>query len=216
MRVVALIAVGLIAAAVGCDDGGDDSGPKGVGGSSGAGGAGGVGGKPVEPVPLDPTEFTYALEESTSALPLWTTPATRKVRVSDAAPAAKRSGLKLAAAKNEWEPVQLVVSPVGGTVTVSVAPFATLPGASIDLARVGYAGDWSETLEKVASGGTVTLGADAPTPIWLTVYVPEDAKPGDHQTALTLTPAGGSAVTVPVTLHVFDFALPKEIHFRPS
>ncbi len=211
MRLVAVFASGLLAMAAGCDDGGGDSGTDGVGGSSG--GSGGSGGKPVGPVPLDPTAFTYALEEGTSALPLWTTPATRKVKVGDAAPSAKRSGLGLAAARNEWEPVQLVVSPVGGSVTISVAPFVTLPGASIDIARVGYVGDWSETLEKVASGATVTLSAAAPTPLWLTVYVPEDAKPGDHQTSLTLTASGGSPVTVPVTLHVFDFALPKEIHF---
>ncbi len=67
MRLVAVFASGLLAMAAGCDDGGGDSGTDGVGGSSG--GSGGSGGKPVGPVPLDPTAFTYALEEGTSALP---------------------------------------------------------------------------------------------------------------------------------------------------
>ena len=206
----AALAVTLLLSGGGCGGGGDG---KDGGGGSGGGGTGGSGGKPVEPVPLDPTEFTYALEESTAALPLWTTPPTRKVRTSDAAPSAKRSGLKLAAAKHEWEPAQLVVSPGSGSVTVSVAPFASLPGAVVRVSQVGFSGEWSESLTEVASGGTVTLSASAPTPIWLSVYVPESATAGDHETTLTLTPSGGAAVAVPVTLHVFDFALPKEIHF---
>lgn len=210
-RKLGVVLAAALFLAGGCGDDGGDGGSGGAGGTGG--GTGGTGGKPVEPVPLDPSDFTYALEESTAALSLWTTPATRKVKTSDAAPTVKRSGLKLAAAKNEWEPAQLVVSPTSGAVTVAVAPFSTLPGASVELAQVGFAGEWSETLTKLASGGTVTLSGSAPTPIWLTVYVPENAPAGDHTTTLTLTPSGGTAVSVPVELHVFDFALPKEIHF---
>ncbi len=43
--------------------------------------------------------------------------------------------------------------------------------------------------------------------------MPEGAPKGEHVTTLTVTPAGGSAVAIPVTLTVFDFSLPKEIGF---
>jgi len=205
---VSLLAWGATSGCGGDDGGGDASG--GVGG----GGAGGTGGKPVEPVPLDPTEFTYTLEESTASLELWTTPPTRKVKRSDAAPSAKRSGLKLSAAKNEHEPTQLVLGPGSGSVTVELAPFANLGSEQrVALSAVGYDGDWSETLAPLASGGSVSLDAQAGTVIWLSVYVPESAAAGDHTTSLTLTPASGAPIAIPVTLHVFDFTLPKEIHF---
>ncbi len=195
----------------GCGGGGGDDGKNATGGS---GGGGGTGGKPVEPVQLDPTDFTYALEESPSSLPLWTTPATRKVMRADRAPEAKRSGLKLSAARNEFEPVQLVIGPASGSVTLSVAPFSTLGAAQrVELSGVGYEGEWSEYLDAMGTSGSVTLDASAGAPVWLTVYVPEGAPKGEHVTTLTLTPSGGTAVDIPVTLTVFDFSLPKEIHF---
>jgi hypothetical protein len=198
----------VVGAAGGC--GSDDSGA----GGAGSGGSGGSGGKPVEPVPLDPTEFTYTLDESGASLTLWTTPPTRKVTRSDAAPSAKRSGLRLDAAKNEFEPAQLVLGPGSGDVKVEVAPFADLGSAQrVSLSAAAYDGDVVETLSDLASGGSVSLDATSGTVLWLTVYVPDGAAAGDHQTTLTLTPSGGAPVSVPVRLHVFDFALPKDVHF---
>jgi len=49
-------------------------------------------------------------------------------------------------------------------------------------------------------------------PFWITVAVPADAVAGDYSATLTITTAGGSA-DIPVSLHVFDFALPAEIGF---
>ena len=192
-----------------CGGGGDDGGAAGSGGSSGSGGSGG---KPIEPVPLDPTEFTYTLEESPASLALWTTPATRKLTVADRPPEAKRSGLNLSAARNEFEPVQLALGPASGSVSVSVEPFANLGTEQrVELSVVGYEGATAEYLTPL--GSAVTLNASQPAAVWLTVYVPESAPAGLHETTLTVTPAGESAVSIPVKLTVFDFALPKEIHF---
>lgn len=190
--------------------GGSDG--DGGGGNGGSGANGGTGGKPVTPVPLDPTDFTYTLEESPASLPLWTTPATRKLTLADRPPEAKKSGLKLSAAKNEFEPVQLVLGPAAGSVTVAVEPFANLgSGQRVELSAVGFENQWAEPLSPL--GASLALNAAEPAAVWLTVYVPETAPAGEHTTTLTVTPSGGSAVSIPVTLTVFDFALPKETHF---
>ncbi len=191
--------------------GGDDAG----GGAGGSGGSGaGSGGKPVEPVTLDPTDFTYKLTESPASIPLWTTPATRKLTTADRPPEATRSGLSLSAARNEFEPVQLVIGPAAGSVTVDVAPFPKLGAAQrVTLAKVGYVGGTADELAPLSGGGSVTLSAGQPEAVWLTVYVPEGAPAGAHETTLTVTPAGSAAVSVPVKLSVFDFDLPRDVHF---
>ena len=47
----------------------------------------------------------------------------------------------------------------------------------------------------------------AVVPVWLTVDVPADAKPGDYRATLSIV-AGGRDLAVPVELHVAGFALP--------
>ncbi len=202
---VVLLVVG-IAGVAGCGSGGDNSG--GSGGTSGSGGGGGTGN--TAPVPLDPTDYTYKLSESPADLPLWTTPATRKILTNDRAPDATHSGLALAAARNEFEPAQLVLGPASGSVKVELTNF---DGIQVSLAVAGYAQGWSETLTPLKSGDSVTLDGSQGTPLWITAYVPAGTAKGDHTSTLTLTPSSAAAVKVPVTLHVFDFDLPKEIHF---
>lgn len=168
---------------------------------------------PVAPITPAAGEYTYKLSESPGDLPLWTAPVAHKVQASERAPATTKSGLRLSAARHEHEPVQLVLGPAGGSVTVKVAPFPKLgSGQRLSLAVASYEAGWEEHLTPLADGGSVTLSAGQGTPLWLTVYVPEAAPAGEHTTTLTLTRAAG-AVTIPVTLYVFDFALPKEIHF---
>lgn len=202
------LSLAVVATACGGQDEGD--------GDAGGGGRGGAGEVPVEPVALDGAAFTYPLSEGTDALPLWTAPPTRKITVADRAPAGEpRSGLALSAARHEFEPVELVIGPASGSVTVEVAEFPDLgAGQRVALAVAGYELGREETLTPLANGDTVTLDAGQGTPLWLTVYVPDGAPAGEHATAITLTPAGGAAITVPVTLTVFDFALPAEIHFN--
>jgi hypothetical protein len=169
---------------------------------------------PTKPITPDPTDYTYKLSESTTALPLWTTPCTHKVLTSERAPTASRSGLKLSAARNEFEPVQIILGPGSGTVKVAIKSFPKLgSGQRVTLARAGYVSGWAEKLTPLSSGGNVTLSASQGQPVWLTVYVPAAAPAGEHTTTLTLTPAGGAAISVPVTLYVFDFSLPKSIGF---
>ncbi|MCC7538739.1 MAG: hypothetical protein IT379_21110 [Deltaproteobacteria bacterium] len=166
------------------------------------------------PVVADPTAFSYRLTESSADLVLWTRPATHKVPAEERAPEATQSGLRLSAARNEHEPVQLLLGPGSGSLTASIAPFASLSGAQrTEIAVAEREEGWPEHLRPIGPSDGVVLEGGAATVLWLTVYVPEDAPAGDHATTLTLTPSGGAPIAVPVTLHVFDFALPREIHF---
>jgi hypothetical protein len=198
----------LVALSASC---GDDPERGGAGGTAGSGNSG-TGN--AEPVPLDPTDFTYTLEESTAELVLWTTPATHKVQTHERAPDAQRSGLHLSAARHEFEPVQLLLGPASGTVDVSIDPFPNLGGAQrVQLAVGAYESGWAEHLSPLGSGGAVTLSGDQPAVLWLTLYVPTDAPAGDHETTLHLTPSAGAAIDVPVRLYVFDFALPTAVSY---
>ena len=167
---------------------------------------------PVEPVVLDATEYTYRLEQSPVALPIWTTPATRKPTTADRPPEATKNELRMSAARNEHEPLQLLIGPGSGSVSIEVAPFDDLGTKQrVGLTRVRYEGGWAEYLDPL--DGEISVTDAQPQPVWLSVYVPDDAPAGDHVTTITITPTGGSAITIPVRLRVFDFALPKEIHF---
>ncbi|MFO0605781.1 MAG: hypothetical protein U0324_21540 [Polyangiales bacterium] len=197
MRRAALLAALSLAA---CDDA-----PAGPGGGAPV---------PTQPAPVRSGELSYTLNESPASLALWTTPVTRRIRTADRAPDARNSGLRLSAARREFEAAQLLLGPAAtGSVSAEIAPFPRLgDGQRVTLAAGAYEQGWLDRLAPLGRAGSVTLDASAPAALWLTVYVPEGAPAGDHETTLTLR-VGGAAVAVPVRLHVFDFALPREVHF---
>ena len=162
---------------------------------------------------LDSTNYTYTLTQSSDALPLWTTPCTHKVKTNERGPAETRNGLNMSAARNEFEPVQLILGPVSGKAAVTVDLFENLGnGQRITLAVAGYEQGISEYLNPTLQGATISLSSDSSVPVWITVYVPKDAPAGKHITTAHITKEG-TTVDVPITLTVFDFNIPDEIHF---
>lgn len=161
---------------------------------------------------------TYRLTQSTGQYCFWTTPATRKVYKDSPAPVDTSSRLSVYAARNEFEPIQIVVLPgSSGPVTVTAPDFGT--GITVDCAQVKYVpvttasdqlgrtGDCPDPLWPLEDGASVSLTANENTSFWLTVAVPPSTAAGDHSAQVVI---GG--VAIPVTLHVFDFALPDELH----
>lgn len=57
----------------------------------------------------------------------------------------------------------------------------------------------------------IPVKADQAQPLWIEVLVPENAEAGDYDGRLGVK-ADGSSVELPVTLHVWDFDVPKERH----
>lgn len=169
--------------------------------------------KQLPPETLSATDYTYTLSEGTSSLPLWTTPCTHKVRTNERAPADTRSGLFMSAAHGEFEPAQLLLGPGSGDVSITVDDFAGLGSSQrIDLYRARFDSTYAERLDPLQQGGAISMSSDRPIPVWIEVRVPDDAPAGEISTTVRLE-KGGETVDVPLTLYVFDFALPAASHY---
>jgi Carbohydrate family 9 binding domain-like/Domain of unknown function (DUF4091) len=158
---------------------------------------------------------------------------TFKVRKSQA-PLAARSAV-ISAAKNEFEAFQILVTgPATGVVatasalsngTATVGPVRLYREALIQIANqsasdsIVAAGDWlpdalvPDVDEIYGEKRNAFVGFDVPAgetrAIWAEVRVPEAAAAGLYSGSVSVTFAEGSA-TVPVTLTVYDFALPTK------
>jgi hypothetical protein len=168
-----------------------------------------------------------------NAATVWTAIATEKVL-----PAAKprsTTEARIAAARNEFEAFQVVIT----------GPATRVSAQASDLAGPGSIGDlrlYREELINLAnpSGADGMKGRvpDALVPdvdewgekrnafpfdvpagesraIWVEVYVPRDAKPGEYAGSVTVKSSAGEQ-QVPVKLTVWDFQLPSTASLRSS
>lgn len=209
----------------GCGDAATDGeGGAGAGSSSGGGDSGGGPPTCTDCTPVGDT--TYALP-SPSGATVWTTTTMDKVLREAAPPTEVGEAIVVSAAKNEYEPFQVVVhAPGGGSATLSLSDFAgpgTIPTGRIhrvEYVTIDQASDSSaipsgripDPLVPTTFGAAEALPAGENQPFWITVFVPPDAAAGDYTATLTVD-VGGASEDVPVTLHVYDFALPAEIGF---
>ncbi len=145
----------------------------------------------------------------------WFVPSAEKV-LRDAKPVPDALQWELAAARNETEACQLVLlseQPVGCVkVTVSDFRHGRFGGAlRPDLFKVEYVpnvvGDtpYPDPLPPLAG---LDLQPNAAQPVWVSVRVPKDAKPGIYK-AMVCVEAGGKTRGYPIRLRVWDFALPE-------
>ncbi len=164
--------------------------------------------------------YTFRLDGSTADRVFWTTPPSERVFKDAAVPTETGSEIRVYAAQNEFEPFQVVVRPAAsGPVTVEVGDFG--PGISAGIHQVKYVpitqatdslgrvGDYPDPLWPVENGASVTVPGGENTAFWITVNVSKTAAQGDH--ASTISIAG---VSIPVNLHVFNFALPDDLHVK--
>ncbi len=162
---------------------------------------------------------------ATGDLSVWAAPPVEKIGRAQTPPVAT-APLRIQAARDEFEPFQLIVrSPTARSLPASISDFAlttggdTISASAVTLHRVDYVplnrrsdhfgrlGDWPDPLYPLAMGSSVAFPAGENQPLWFTVHVPRDAAPGVYTAAVTVGPA-----TLPVELVVWDFALPQEIH----
>lgn len=171
-------------------------------------------------------------------VPAWigVTHGTEKIRPSTALPASQRASIE--AARNEWEPFQIAFDggTTGRTIT-SVTASALVGPATIaasqlfvhveGLANVpspsnaeGATGPWPDALlpaidlldDEPRTVFPLEVPAGERRAVWIDVLVPMDAAPGDYAGLVTIestSAAGTERASVPVSLHVFDFALPS-------
>ncbi|NUQ76018.1 MAG: DUF4091 domain-containing protein [Polyangiaceae bacterium] len=171
-------------------------------------------------------DMTFALPSPPGAA-LWTTTVMDKVLREAAPPTNAGAGLSLLAAKNEVEPLQVVVRPDADTTVSLVLSAFSGPGtiSRVEIRRVGYvtitepsdassipSGLMPDPLEPASFGAAESVTGGQNQPFWITVHVPEGAAAGDYTATLTVT-VGAESVDVPVTLHVFNFTLPNTLGF---
>lgn len=162
--------------------------------------------------------YTYKLTQSTASYVFWTTTPAERIFKDSAVPTATASGIRLHAARNEFEPFQIAIKPViSGTVAVNIGDFGS--GIRTELYQVKYVnvitatdalgktGPYPDPLWPLENGATVSLTAGENTAFWVSVSVPPTTPPGDYTANVTI-----AGVSVPITLHVFNFQIPAELH----
>lgn len=168
----------------------------------------------------DAENYTYRLSQSTADYALWTTPPSERVFKDAVVPGDSGARVLVYAAANEFEPFQLVVRPAAsGSVTVDIGDFGA--GIETEIYQVKYVyisqvsdnlgrtGDYPDPLWPLEKGAPVNVTAGENTALWFSVRVPDGVPAGDYTTNAVI---GG--VAVPVTLHVFNFAVPAELHVK--
>jgi hypothetical protein len=162
--------------------------------------------------------YTFKLSKSTTAYTFWTTTPSQKVFKSTIVPSSLGDKVKVYAAKNEFEPAIVVVNPKSsGSVAVSMGSFGAgitaelfqvkyvnVTQASDNLGTTGYNPD---PLWPISSGAQVQLTAGENTAFWINIYVPTTTAAGDYTANFTI-----AGINIPVTIHVFNFAVPAEVH----
>lgn len=178
---------------------------------------------PATPSVLHAVDYGARLD-STDHVALWWCDATRKVSRTRPVPEAKDDAVRLEAARNDFEAVQVVIRPeraLSGlkcSVSDLTGPDAArIASDQIQILRVGYvkvtaptdkvgqAGEWPDPLPPLDRPLDVPAGVNQP--LWILVHVPKTAAPGDYSGRLQLTADGWSA-QVPLKLHVWNFTLP--------
>ncbi len=168
----------------------------------------------------DVEDYTYKLTESAASYELWTAPPSRRIFKDDPVPTDTASGVKVYAARNEFEPFQLVFKPVSsGKVSVTVGSFGS--GIQTELYLVEYVtitqvsdslgrtGPYPDPLWPLPNGASVAVVGGENTAIWVSLYIPDTVATGDYVANVQI-----GNISVPVTLHIFDFGIPEEVHTK--
>ena len=150
----------------------------------------------------------------------------------------------LGSARNEYVAFQIAIRSVQGElkdVTVAAADLkgpgsSVLPAANVDLFVEHYldvkitsrsdpqnivpgttAGEHPTQMVPFHAkkyGAPFTIGAGRNQPVWVDIYVPEDASPGDYNGVFKVKVGEKVVSEVKVALTVWTFTLPHETHFR--
>ncbi|HUP24286.1 MAG TPA: glycoside hydrolase domain-containing protein [Thermoanaerobaculia bacterium] len=193
------------------------------------------GAPPGDRTARDPSAAGSSHGAAAGDLQWWTTHALDKVRPRDRP---RPSGpIELSAARNEFEPLQLVLRAgveglevAGATVSDLLGPAgARVAGdqATVYVERwlrvrtpssvEGEAGEWPDALvpahDRYAGekrrAFPVALQAGRNQPLWIDLYVPPSTPPGDYRGQVVAQVKGAPAVEAPIVLRVLPFTLPS-------
>jgi hypothetical protein len=181
---------------------------------------------PVSFSPLQAGGYGYLIQPGGANAPaLWWCEGPHKVSRECAAPQRRDPVVRLAAAGNEFEPVQVILRferPLRGLAATVSGP-DNLPGAKWTVDQVAYhyvsrptdeagcVGWWPDALPPLEQ--PVDLEANQNHPLWITAYVPAKSRPGTYRARLALS-ADGWKASVPIELRVYGFSLSQRPHLE--
>jgi len=164
------------------------------------------------------------------ALGVWWAESMHKVHREDPLPEPEERDVRLSAAGNEFEAVQIVLRPpqdadISLTASDLKGPGGVIPAESLQFLEVGYVpvwrptdafgwvGDWPDPLPPLE--GPLHCKHDRNQPVWLLAHVPPDTKPGRYRGTVEAS-ANGSETSIPVSLTVYGFSLTPETHTKTA
>ena len=182
---------------------------------------------------------TALIAGSASAAQVWVAPAAQKIRPSVQPAAGAPTAASIAAAQNEFESFQVVVTGAASGVSMSIEGLNdgkghTISGRDLVLYREallnvlsqtggdGAAGMWPDALvpdvDPIAGEKRNAFPFDVPAgesrAVLVDVHAPDGTPAGAYTGVLHIT--GGVKVDVPVTLTVWDFAIPSTSTLRSA
>jgi hypothetical protein len=174
---------------------------------------------------------------NTQDLSWWTTNPLVKVRPTDLPPSGAPQAAQLYAARNEFEPFQLVlrsdlrdipnmdvqISDLAGQDGASIASrsftiyFEKYLNLAYSSTQPGPGGEWPDPLipkvdrytGEARNAFPFTLKRGRNQPIWIELYVPPDTPAGSYSGNVTVSGDQLTPISVPVTISVWKFALPS-------
>ena len=170
------------------------------------------------------SSYGYWLGESVDA-EWWWCEGTYKVSRERSTPVRETSQpVAIAAARGEYEPVQIVLKPKRKAENVRLTVQSADPrwAGQVKLYSVAYhyvhkptdrsgsIGWWPDAIPPYME--PLTLPAGANQPLWVLVRVPDDCPAGKHELRLSIEGKHLERLSVPIQVHVHDFAMPKVPH----
>lgn len=175
-------------------------------------------------------DYGYLLSKGECSL--WWAEGTYKISKERGLPDVSKDGIYISAAKNEYEPFQLVLNADKDMENISIkiddlknSEGQAISADNIDISLVGYVyvkvptdrvgsiGYWPDPLPPYKKPFSLKAGENQP--LWITVYVPSDVPAGDYKGKIAINGENWSK-DVDLSLHVWDFALPEETHVRTA
>jgi hypothetical protein len=160
-------------------------------------------------------------------------PLVKVFQSDDYAPTTQAGPIEVAAARNEYESIQVVIEAPWRPVTIQSVRLselagpggAAIPASAMKWERVGYIettvtppyfaerglGSYPDPL---LPAGEFTVEKLSRVPVWITLKTPKDCPAGQYTGSVTIVPDQLKPTTIPLTLRVWDFALTDQTHLR--
>lgn len=180
--------------------------------------------KQVDPGLKDSGGYGYLINTDASCSVWWAEGAYKVMRDAPL-PSRTNPAIQLWSARNEYESFMIVVNPSGkmDNFTISLSALKDTKGNRIEANQVsvrkveyvkvsrptdsyGFAGWWPDPLPLYEQPEAIDPGENQP--FWITIKTSSTAKAG-HYTGMINLGSGDWKLAVPVSLHVWDFALPE-------